>query len=110
MAVGGRPCRTRRGRRPRRRDPARRPPLPCPGPWAPYTRPTYMRQEGDRRSGIVAGWVGGSWRADRALTRTEGPSLAARLAGGIWGHLVGDAAGVPYEFMDPIAVGEVVFG
>ena len=25
-------------------------------------------------------------------------SLGDRLAGGIWGHLVGDAIGVPYEF------------
>ncbi len=41
---------------------------------------------------------------------TSGPTLASRLAGGVWGHLVGDAAGVPYEFAAPGSVGEVVFG
>jgi ADP-ribosyl-[dinitrogen reductase] hydrolase len=37
-------------------------------------------------------------------------ALASRLAGGIWGHLVGDATGVPYEFRRPEDVGRVVFG
>jgi ADP-ribosylglycohydrolase len=27
-----------------------------------------------------------------------GPTLASRLEGAVWGHLVGDALGVPYEF------------
>ncbi len=36
---------------------------------------------------------------------TSGPTLASRLAGGVWGHLVGDAAGVPYEFAAPGSVG-----
>lgn len=40
----------------------------------------------------------------------ENPTLASRLAGGVWGHLVGDATGVPYEFMHPSAIEEVVFG
>jgi len=44
------------------------------------------------------------------MTRIEAPTLASRLAGGIWGHLIGDAAGVPYEFARPSAIGEVVFG
>lgn len=35
---------------------------------------------------------------------------AERLEGAIWGHLVGDALGVPYEFRPPEAIGEVVFG
>ncbi len=35
---------------------------------------------------------------------------AERLAGAVWGHLVGDALGVPYEFRPPGAIGEVVFG
>jgi len=35
---------------------------------------------------------------------------AERLEGAIWGHLVGDALGVPYEFRPPGAIGEVVFG
>jgi ADP-ribosylglycohydrolase len=34
---------------------------------------------------------------------------AERLEGAIWGHLVGDALGVPYEFHPPGAIGEVVF-
>ncbi|MCU0506216.1 MAG: ADP-ribosylglycohydrolase family protein, partial [Chloroflexi bacterium] len=44
------------------------------------------------------------------MTHTEGPTLASRLVGGIWGHLVGDAAGVPYEFTPPDRLGDVVFG
>ncbi len=36
--------------------------------------------------------------------------LPLRLAGAVWGHLVGDAAGVPYEFRRPEDVGEVRFG
>lgn len=36
--------------------------------------------------------------------------LADRLAGGVLGHLVGDAMGVPYEFRDPQSIGEVAFG
>lgn len=35
--------------------------------------------------------------------------LPARLAGGIWGHLVGDALGVPYEFRSASAIGEVTW-
>jgi ADP-ribosylglycohydrolase len=35
---------------------------------------------------------------------------AERLEGAVWGHLVGDALGVPYEFRSPSEVGEVVFG
>ena len=36
--------------------------------------------------------------------------LAARLSGAVWGHLVGDAVGVPYEFRSPEEVGQVEFG
>ncbi len=35
----------------------------------------------------------------RPMTAAQ-PSTSARLAGGVWGHLVGDAVGVPYEFRD----------
>jgi ADP-ribosylglycohydrolase/protein-tyrosine phosphatase len=35
---------------------------------------------------------------------------AERLEGAIWGHLVGDALGVPYEFRPPQAIGKVLFG
>ena len=44
------------------------------------------------------------------MAHTDGPTLASRLVGGVWGHLVGDAAGVPYEFTPPDRVGDVVFG
>ena len=37
-------------------------------------------------------------------------SIASRLAGGVWGHLIGDAVGVPYEFRRPEEISEVVFG
>lgn len=37
-------------------------------------------------------------------------SLGDRLAGAVWGHLVGDALGVPYEFKLPPAIGEIVWG
>lgn len=36
--------------------------------------------------------------------------LPTRLAGAIWGHLVGDAVGVPYEFRPAADIGEVRFG
>ncbi len=45
---------------------------------------------------------------------TEGTAsqgeLAMRLVGGVWGHLVGDAVGVPYEFRDADQVGDVRWG
>jgi len=37
-------------------------------------------------------------------------TLASRLAGGLWGHLAGDAAGVPYEFMPAETISHVAFG
>jgi ADP-ribosyl-[dinitrogen reductase] hydrolase len=36
--------------------------------------------------------------------------LADRLAGGVWGHLVGDAMGVPYEFGPPVSMAEIRWG
>ena len=36
--------------------------------------------------------------------------LADRLAGAVWGHLVGDAVGVPYEFKDASGIAGVHFG
>jgi len=36
--------------------------------------------------------------------------LADRLAGGVWGHLVGDAIGVPYEFTRAEAIQRVEWG
>jgi ADP-ribosylglycohydrolase len=35
---------------------------------------------------------------------------AERIEGAVWGHLVGDALGVPYEFRPPEAIREVRFG
>jgi ADP-ribosyl-[dinitrogen reductase] hydrolase len=36
--------------------------------------------------------------------------LEDRLAGGVWGHLVGDAMGVPYEFQPPKPLNEIRWG
>jgi ADP-ribosylglycohydrolase/protein-tyrosine phosphatase len=44
------------------------------------------------------------------MVNTEPITLTSRLVGGVWGHLVGDAAGVPYEFMTAARIGDVVFG
>src|SRR5687768_15596387 len=44
------------------------------------------------------------------LAAPSAVSLADRLAGGVMGHLVGDAVGVPYEFKPASAIGEVRFG
>ena len=38
------------------------------------------------------------------------PGLNDRLAGAVWGHLVGDAMGVPYEFSAPGSITDVVWG
>ena len=38
------------------------------------------------------------------------PSLGDRLAGAIWGHLIGDAVGVAYEFGPSVAPADVRFG
>ncbi len=46
---------------------------------------------------------------DTSIAATRAP-LATRLAGGVWGHVVGDAVGVPYEFQPPIDPGDVTFG
>ena len=53
---------------------------------------------------IAARYAAGMERPDAREREAE------RLEGAIWGHLVGDALGVPYEFRAPGAVGEVVFG
>jgi ADP-ribosyl-[dinitrogen reductase] hydrolase len=41
---------------------------------------------------------------------TDSIPLPARIAGGFWGHLIGDAMGVPYEFRSPDRVGDVRWG
>src|SRR5919107_1263868 len=38
------------------------------------------------------------------------PTLDSRLAGAVWGHLIGDAIGVPYEFKKPSQIHSVRFG
>lgn len=37
-------------------------------------------------------------------------NLCNRVAGAAWGHLVGDAVGVPYEFLPAEAIGHIEFG
>jgi ADP-ribosyl-[dinitrogen reductase] hydrolase len=44
------------------------------------------------------------------LWNVSAPTLAQRLAGAVWGHLVGDAVGVPYEFGPPVDPATVRFG
>jgi ADP-ribosylglycohydrolase len=41
---------------------------------------------------------------------TERPRVDARLLGGVWGHLVGDAMGVPYEFGPPLPPSQIRWG
>ncbi len=41
---------------------------------------------------------------------TDSRYLPLRLSGAVWGHLVGDAVGVPYEFRGPEQIGDVEFG
>ena len=36
--------------------------------------------------------------------------LVTRLAGAVWGHLIGDAVGVPYEFKSADQIKDVRFG
>lgn len=44
------------------------------------------------------------------VTSTPDVALATRLVGGVWGHLVGDAMGVPYEFRSADQIGAVRWG
>lgn len=41
---------------------------------------------------------------------SERMALPLRLTGAVWGHLIGDAMGVPYEFRSPERIGEVHWG
>ena len=43
-------------------------------------------------------------------SRHDQLALADRVAGGVWGHLVGDALGVPYEFTPAQDIGDVAWG
>src|SRR5687767_2144669 len=48
---------------------------------------------------------------DLVVRGTANPTdLATWLIGGVWGHLVGDAVGVPYEFRSADDIGTVEFG
>ena len=55
-----------------------------------------------------------SWGRSRSYVSTEvadqAPTVSDRLLGAVWGHLVGDALGVPYEFRSPADVGPVHWG
>ena len=44
------------------------------------------------------------------VTSTPDVALATRLVGAVWGHLLGDAMGVPYEFRSADQVGVVRWG
>lgn len=44
------------------------------------------------------------------VATTPDVALATRLVGAVWGHLVGDAMGVPYEFRSADQVGAVRWG
>ena len=44
------------------------------------------------------------------MAGTAQTALADRLAGGVWGHLIGDAMGVPYEFTPASAIKRVEWG
>lgn len=71
------------------------------------SRAEPTRGDGGRRPRSYApAWLAA--RYDRAVDRRE--QDAERLEGAVWGHLVGDALGVPYEFRPPEEIGEVVFG
>jgi ADP-ribosylglycohydrolase len=48
--------------------------------------------------------IGRAWRAQG---RDAHMPLPERLEGAVYGHLCGDALGVPYEFSDPAAIAEV---
>ena len=81
----------------------------------PTTRPrSRARKRNIVTSGLVGAGVDPTPRPRsrpatlRGMERLE--QEAERLEGAIWGHLVGDALGVPYEFRDPGSIGEVVFG
>ncbi|HYN69397.1 MAG TPA: ADP-ribosylglycohydrolase family protein, partial [Candidatus Eisenbacteria bacterium] len=54
--------------------------------------------------------AGGVDTAGDAWVEKADLAMPLRLAGGVWGHLVGDAVGVPYEFRSPEAIGDVRFG
>jgi ADP-ribosylglycohydrolase/protein-tyrosine phosphatase len=56
-------------------------------------------------AGVVASATGAVERWDWVSE-----TMAARLVGGVWGHLVGDAVGVPYESRAAVARAEVRFG
>ncbi|HSL34894.1 MAG TPA: ADP-ribosylglycohydrolase family protein, partial [Candidatus Limnocylindrales bacterium] len=45
-----------------------------------------------------------------AISQGSTLALPDRLAGAVWGHLVGDAVGVPYEFKSADEIGEIRFG
>ena len=47
---------------------------------------------------------------ENPTTNAEQPSPIERISGAIWGHLVGDAVGVPYEFKAASAITSVHFG
>ena len=54
--------------------------------------------------GDVVGGVGAQPDAPQLLGRWEGHLSPVQSEGGLWGLLVGDAVGVPYEFHPPTSL------
>ncbi len=68
--------------------------------------PSFPHPENDRQLNFIRTWH------EEASAAVAGPTIstADRLAGAVWGHLVGDALGVPYEFKSATGIGEVYWG
>ena len=69
--------------------------------------PSYPFPENRRQEEFIR-----TWREEPlpVSDTTSAISLSDRLAGAVWGHLVGDALGVPYEFKSATEIGEVHWG
>lgn len=71
------------------------------------TDPSSPYPENERQLQFVRTWLD-----EPSLVSATGSaiSLAHRFAGAVWGHLVGDALGVPYEFKSAAEVADVHWG
>ena len=69
---------------------------------------TRLKSEGSDADEFALAEVERTFDYWQAHFEHDGPiSLRDRLAGAVWGHLVGDALGVPYEFDDPVPAEKV---
>ena len=74
---------------------------------------TWLRDRGlIEDTGAVATQLKSTRESTYPGMPADGNDLALddRLAGGVWGHLVGDAMGVPYEFQPPQPLHEIRWG